>query len=103
LHEDYQSKVITREDFISFKTNYDVKISEAETAAQLLKEDIERLVAGESDSHEWIEKFKSLGGGENLERRAVAELIEAVKVFDGGRIEVIFRYINEYERLKEAA
>lgn len=103
LHESYREGVISKEDFISFKASYDEKISDGEAAVQLLKEEMEQLLAGEVENRDWIGKFKAFINAETLERRAVAELIECVKVFDGGRIEIIFRYQNEYERLREVA
>ena len=102
LHESYRDNIISKEDFISFKSVYDVKISEAETAAQILKEEIERLAAGEAESRGWIERFKTFSETETLERRVVAELIDTVRVYENNRLEIIFRYQNEYERLKEA-
>jgi len=102
LYESYRENIISKEDFISFKATYDEKITDAESAVQLLKEEIERLAAGENDNHKWIEKFKTFSNAEKLERRIVTELIETIKVFEGNRIEIIFRYQNEYERLREA-
>jgi DNA invertase Pin-like site-specific DNA recombinase len=102
LHESFREGVIPKEDFISFKASYDEKISDAETAAQALKEDIERLTAGETENLDWIDRFKAFAAADTLERRSVAELVESVRVFEDSRIEITFRYQNEYERIKEA-
>jgi len=102
LYESYRENVIPKEDFISFKASYDGKIADAENAARLIQEEIEQLTAGEADNHGWIDKIKSFSGADILERRIVAELIDSIKVFEDSRIEIIFRYQNEYERLKNA-
>jgi hypothetical protein len=99
LYESFHEKVIKKEDFISFKINYDTKIADAENAVLLLKEEIEKTAANETESHDWISKFRACSDAKVLERKTVAELIERVTVYEGGRIEVTFRYHNEFARL----
>ena len=99
LHESYRDGVISKADFISFKESYDAKIADAEAAVLLLKQDIEKMAAGEAESHDWIGKYRAYSDAETLERKTVAELIDRVTVYEGGRIEVTFRYHNEFARL----
>ena len=107
LFESYRDGVISQADFQSFKKSYDVKIADSEGAILLLKQDIEKLAAGEAETHDWINQFRACSKAETLERKTVAELIEQVIVYEGSRIEVVFRYHNEFARLigavKEAA
>lgn len=102
LYESYREGVIKKADFINFKENYDSKIANAEAAALLLKQEIEKMAAGEAENHDWINKFRACSNAEVLERKAVAELIEKVIVYEGGRIEVMFRYYDEFARLAGA-
>jgi DNA invertase Pin-like site-specific DNA recombinase len=102
LHESYREGVISKEDFLTFKSSYDVKLAEAEPVVLQLKEDIERMAAGEAENHDWINKFRDCSDSETLERKTVAELIDSVTVYEGGRIEVKFRFYNEFERLQAA-
>jgi DNA invertase Pin-like site-specific DNA recombinase len=102
LHESYQDGVITKDDFINFKKTYDEKITDAEAAVLSMKEDIELLAAGETESQNWINEFRVCSGVKVLERRAVVELIERVNVYENSRIEIIFRYQNEFNRLSES-
>lgn len=102
LHESYRDGVISQEDFVSFKSTYDVKIIDAESAVQQLREEIEKMAAGEPENHDWINKFRACIDAETLERKTVAELIDCVKVYEDSRIEVKFRYYNEFARLLAA-
>ncbi|GHU95931.1 recombinase [Clostridia bacterium] len=102
LYESYHEGILPKDDFINFKASYDTKIVDAETAAGQLNEEIERLAADEEDNHDWINKFREYANAETLERKAVAELVEKVTVYEDRRIEVTFRYINEFERLSDA-
>jgi hypothetical protein len=100
LHESYREDVITKEDFLTFKASYDVKIADAEATVLQLKEDIEAMAAGEAESHDWINKFRAYSDSATLERKTVAELIDSVIVYEGGRIEVKVRFYNEFARLQ---
>ena len=101
LYESYREDVIPKEDFISFKAAYDEKITEAEAAVCVLEEEIERLAAGEADNLDWVDRFKAFAETKTLERRQVAELIDSVRVFEDNRIEIVFRYQDEFERFQE--
>jgi hypothetical protein len=101
LYESYKDNIIPREDFISFKTNYDTKIKEAETAIIAMKEEIESAVTSEMQTHDWTSIFKSYMDADVLCRKMVVELIERVAVHEKGRIAVDFRYANELEHMRE--
>ena len=99
LYESYREGIIKKSDFMTFKDSYDIKIAEAETAMLLLRQDIEKTAAGETENHDWINKFRANSSVDTLERKTVAELIDKVTIFEGGRIKVTFRYHNEFARL----
>jgi len=101
LYESYKDKIIPREDFISFKANYDAKIEDAETAIIGIREEIERAAASELQIHGWTSVFKSYMDTDVLSRKMVVELLERVSVHDKGRITVNFRYANEFEHMQE--
>ena len=103
LHESYREGIITKNDFINFKESYDAKIADAEAVVLLLKTDIEKMAAGEAENHDWINKFRAYSEADALERKTVAELVEKVAVYEGGRIFVTFRYYDEFTRLMMVA
>jgi DNA invertase Pin-like site-specific DNA recombinase len=103
LHESYTDGILPKEDFISFKSSYDVKIADAEAAALALQEEIENLAANGADNRDWIARFREYIGADALIRKIVAELVDKVSVYNDGRLEVTFRYMNEYARLAGAA
>jgi hypothetical protein len=102
LYENYEDGIIPKEDFISFNLNYDAKIQVVETAIISLKNEIERVTGDESQNHDWIGLFKEYLNSETLNRRMAVELIERISIHEKGRIEVAFRYFNEYECLSYA-
>jgi len=99
LYESYKDNVIPRADFISFKASYDAKILAAENAVIAIEDEIEKAAEGESQSHGWTSVFKSYIDAETLSRKMVVELLERITVYEKSRIEVDFRYFNQYEQL----
>ena len=99
LYESYRDGILPKTDFLSFKASYDQKIADAEVAVAGLQVEIDALVAGENSNNAWVDKFREHISLKTLERKAVVELIEKVSVHESGRIEVRFRYHDEYRRL----
>jgi len=100
LYESYKDGIIPREDFISFKATYDKKIQEAEMVIKATENEIESAVEGEMQNRGWADIFKAYVNADELSRKMVVELVEKVRVYEKGMIEVVFRYFNEYEQAK---
>ena len=49
----------------------------------------------------WIKYFEKFGRVEDLTRDIAVRVIQWVKVFEGGRLEITFRYQEEYERARQ--
>lgn len=98
LHESYKDGIISLEDFISFKANYDSKIQKAEAAIAMLEEEIQIATDGDHQNYGWIDIFKGYTSAESLSRKMVVELIERVSVCEKGKVEVDFRYADKFER-----
>ena len=49
--------------------------------------------------HEWIESFLANKGIEKLERNVVVELIDYIKIYEDKRIEIVFRYADNYKEI----
>ena len=99
LYESYKGGIIPREDFISFKAGYDTKIKEAEIVIISIKGEIEKAAEDESQNHGRVSIFKEYMDAKTLSRKMVVEFLKKVSVYEKGRIEVDFRYFNEFEQM----
>lgn len=97
LHENYTDGVISREDYIAFGKRYDLKMRQAEDAILSLEQDIEKLVAGNSEEQQWITYFKQYQGIEELTRKLAVELIDRVYVYENQKLHIEFKFQQEYE------
>jgi len=97
LYEDYKDGILSKDEYISFKNIYSGQIVESEKALENLNHELDNIINNQDENCLWIEHFKKYQGIENLTRNIVVELIERITVFEGGKIEVRFRYHNSFE------
>ena len=98
LYENLQDGIISQEEYFLFKNNYAAKIRRAEDSIKLLEAEREQLVTSNRDRLQWMEVFKKYANLTVLDRGAVVDLIECVKVYEDRRIDVVFRYADECEK-----
>lgn len=103
LYEDYQEQLITLEEHQELKQVYKRKAELAEKAVEKIKEEIDAIAVSGGAVCDWIESFKECGTLTELSREVVTSLIDEVLVYEKqsgeryGRIEVHFKYKNEYD------
>ncbi len=98
-HEDYMDGIISQEDFASFNRRYDEKIHDVEEAVLRQEQELEKLAKGDGDGQKWIAYFKKYGTIQELDRKLAVELIDRIYVYEGQKIQIEFKFQNEYDRL----
>lgn len=58
-------------------------------------------MTGSSENREWIEQFRKRRNLTTLDRSVVVSLIERVLIYREHRIEIVFRWQNEFQWLME--
>ena len=84
-----------KQDYRMLKEEYTAKQEIAEKEISALNEKLEKELW--HDRKEWIEHFKKFSNITELDRNAVIQLIQSVKIFEKKQIEITFRYQSEYE------
>lgn len=99
LYENLQEGLIGQDEYFLFKKSYAAKISEAEAAIQAIENEREQAISRNRDSLAWMDVFKKYRNISMIDRCAVVDLIRQVNVFEGGRVEVVFRHGDESEKV----
>ena len=100
LYESLQEGAISKKDYEIFRKNYDTQIENLEaTMGQVLREK-ETMIQGEVKDFGWMRAFKKYKNITELERMVIVELIDHILVRENKRIEIHFRYEDEYNELK---
>ena len=98
LYENWQSGVLTKDEFITMKTRYNALKEDAEQAVLSLSREIGDIIACGSEKNGWIAYFQQYHDFTALTRRMVITLIDTLTVHPGSRLDMLFRYRYDYER-----
>ena len=98
LYESLQDKIITKDEYLQMKTQYNSLRDDAEAAIVGLSREIEDIISCGSEKNQWIERFREYHDFDELSRRMVITLVDVITVHPGSRLDVLFRYRYDYER-----
>lgn len=101
IYQDWKDGEITHSDYRNMKADY-------EEQAEALKEVIEKLRAeraelenGIDTENPFLNAFRQYGNIEKLTRDILIELVDHIKVYEGGNISIMFRFADELRRIQE--
>ena len=83
-YEDYQDALISKEDFLRYRADYDAQ-------EQALQAQLDKLHSSAQDDPlalPWVKELLTLGHLTELDRPTVAAAIREIRVYDGNRIEI---------------
>jgi hypothetical protein len=87
-YEDYRDKLISRDDFLRYKADYDHQ-------EQVLLHQISQLQETEeidAPTKPWIENLLQMGKLEELDRVTLAQTVKEIRVFEENRIEIQYLF-----------
>ena len=98
LYENLVSGILTREDYQLHRKQFSEDAAAAESAIEQLKHELEDVRNNTSERLKWMEHFKRFEDLQEIDRKAVVQLVQSIKINSKTEIEVDFRYKNEYEQ-----
>lgn len=102
LYESLVSGFVSREDYTIYKAKYTRQIEEIKTSIQALKDKLEDVLTNRSERNRWIAHFTKFASLETLDRKAVVQLIQSIrvvgKVSEKIELDIAFIYKDEYEK-----
>ncbi len=101
LYRDYDSGILTREEYMDYSLAYSDKIEYSKKALRALEDERERLISC-CENAEWVRSFKKHRNISELSRPILSELLDKVLVYEGGRMEIRFRDEAAIQAMLEA-
>ena len=102
LYVDWKTGEITQEDYYALKADCDENISS-------LKSSVEKLTGELSDTEKeiftdnsFLKSFKKYRNITKLTRTVLLELVDHILVYEGKKIEIKFKYQDEFDRMLQA-
>lgn len=101
LYPDWKAGTLTKEEYMTFKAEYQEKLDTMDRQIDRLKESSSELEEVRRDN-EFLQHFAQTGRLEQLTRPLLTELVREIRVHEGGRIEVELNFSDAFEELIEA-
>ncbi len=97
LYEDLFSGVITKDEYVSFKEEFEIKVKSAEKGLIDAKIELNNVENKSSRHYKWVEHFLKYQNVTELTREMVIELVDAIMIYDKNHIEIVLAFQDEYE------
>ena len=101
-YEKYIEGILPESTFKEYQAVYTKKCEEIETAMKSRKQELDAIVNADTKTNDWINYFKAFQSVDKLERKILVKLINKIYVHERNRIEIIFKYQNEYMAVVES-
>ena len=101
LYQDWKDGEITRNDYRHMSEDYERQAEALNKVLRTLTDEQEQLENGVDAESPFLAAFLKYQNIDKLTREILAELIDHIKVYEGGNISVKFKYADEFRRLAE--
>lgn len=101
LYEDYKDGILSRDEYIMLKNQYEKEVSGIEENIQSLQEEKDNILQGQTVVQEWIGKFKEYQNVTELDRRVVTFLIDRIEITAGGGVVIHYSFGREIAQMEK--
>ena len=96
LYEDLFAGVITKDEYIAFKEEFEIKAKSAEKGLIDAKIELKNIDNKSSRHYKWVEHFLKYQNVTELTREMVVELVDAIMIYDKNHIEIVLAFQDDY-------
>lgn len=97
-YEDYRDGLLTRDEFMDYKADYD---RQEQTLAEQLERAQEALNAEDPLAQEWVDQLLQLGQLTELDRPTLAQTVKEIRIFEDKQVEITYLFSDELQFLLE--
>ena len=98
LYENLVGGILTKEEFLSYKRKYNADIEGLQAALKAWNDKLTDVLENRSERNRWINLFTEFSETEELDRRAVMQLIRSIRVISKNELRIEFNYQDEYQK-----
>ena len=101
MYEDLQEGILTREEYSTLKEEIGDKIRGIEESIRKLETGKQEILQGLNSHQSWLAQFRQYAGVTEITRPLVVSLVEQIRVYQDGQVEVTFRHQDQFIRILE--
>ena len=109
LYENLVGGLITKQEYLSYKNKYNKDIESMQAAIEGWQQKLTEVMENRSERNRWINHFMRFSQIDEIDRKAVMQLIRSIRVISKDQLHIEFNYQDEYikalrlaEQLKQA-
>ena len=100
LYPDWKSGDLTREEYMSLKAEFQQKLDALETQIARLEESAGQVEEAQRENR-FLAHFREQGRLERLTRPVLTELVQEIRVHEGGQVEIDLNFADAFQELIE--
>jgi len=101
VYEDWKDGEITQSDYRQMREDYDRQAATISTVIDNLYAERTKSENGVDIENPFLSAFRQFENIDKLTREIVIELVDHIKVYEGGDISIRFKFADEYRRVSE--
>ena len=101
LYQDWKDGEITHNDYRHMSEDYGRQVEAAQTVLGNLQMEQSELEKGVDIENPFLAAFRKYENIDKLTREILIELVDYIKVYEGGDISIRFKFADEYRRVTE--
>ena len=101
IYQDWKDGEITHQDYRHMKEEYEQQAETLNQVLERLREEQRELENGIDMENPFLAAFQQYQNIEKLTRDILIELVDHIKVYEGGSISIAFRFADELRRIRE--
>ena len=99
IYEDYKDELISKEEFLSYREDYQQKETLYSKQIETLEEKKNENVTESIFETPWLRRLLELKDIEELDRDIIVEMIDQITVYENRKIKISYNFGNELEHL----
>ena len=101
IYQDWKDGEISHSDYRHMKEDYEEQAEALNEVIEKLRAEQAELENGIDTENPFLKAFRLYGNIEKLTRDVLIELVDHIKVYEGGNISIVFRFADELRRIQE--
>lgn len=101
IYQDWKDGEITHSDYRHMKEDYEQQAESLNEVIEKLRAEQAELENGVDTENPFLKTFRQHGNIETLTRDVLIEMVDHIKIYEGGNISIVFRFADELRRIQE--
>lgn len=101
LYPDWKSGILSQSEYLSLKADLLSKVQALDTSISQLQQTLDQYAGGMVQENAFLSSFQRYHNFTELNRAMLVELVKEIRIFEGGRLEIVLNFQDELKALTD--